>query len=227
MLRSACAFGSTATLRCALLWAAGTADRATIAVVARRCIVVLQSSIVPSAYYYRNLPHWQPEKRTIFLTWRLHGSLPKGLTEHLRKYADEPGKQFAASEAVLDAADSGPDWLKDSETAEIVERAIFRGAELGHYGLRAYVVMPNHVHVLLDPLVPIQRLTSGIKGVSARMANLKLGRTGNHFWQDESFDHWIRNKGQLVRAKTYIENNPVKAGLCAKPDDWRWSSAKK
>jgi len=188
---------------------------------------VLQSSIVTCAYYHRNLPHWQPEKRTIFVTWRLHGSLPKGLAEHLRKYAGEPGKQFAVSEAVLDAAASGPDWLKDSEIAEIVERAILRGSDLGQYGIRAYVVMPNHVHVLLDPFVPMPKLTSGIKGVSARHANLRLGRTGSHFWQDESFDHWIRNEGQLVRAKAYIENNPVKAGLCAKPEDWRWSSAKK
>ena len=183
--------------------------------------------MVTHAYYHRNLPHGQPEKRTIFLTWRLHGSLPRGFTEHLRKYADEPGKQFSASEAVLDAADSGPEWLKDSEIAEIAERAILRGAHLGQYGIRAYVVMPNHVHLLLDPFVPIRRLTSGIKGVSARHANLKLGRTGNHFWQDESFDHWIRNEEQLARATSYIENNPVKAGLCAKPEDWRWSSAKK
>jgi putative transposase len=178
-------------------------------------------------FYRRNLPHWQPEKSTIFLTWRLYGSLPKGLTERLRKFTGEPGKQFASAEFVLDAAASGPDWLKDAEIAEIAERAILRGWRLGQYELRAHVVMPNHVHVLLDPLVPIQRLTSGIKGVSARHANLKLGRTGNHFWQDESFDHWIRNEGQLVRAKAYIENNPVKAGLCARPEDWPWSSAKK
>jgi hypothetical protein len=100
--------------------------------------------------------------------------LPKGLAERLRKYADEPGKQFAASEAVLDAAASGPDWLKHSEIAEIAQRAILRGADLGQYELRAYVVMPNHVHVLLHPLVPMPKLTSGIKGVSARHANLKL-----------------------------------------------------
>src|SRR5579871_2906066 len=157
-------------------------------------------------FYRRNLPHWQPEKSTIFLTWRLYGSLPKGLAERLRKFSGEPGKQFAGAEFVLDAAASGPDWLKDSEIAAIVERAILQGWRLGQYELRAHVVMPNHVHVLLDPLVLIQRLTSGIKGVSARHANLKLGRTGNHFWQDESFDHWIRNEGQLVRAKAYIES---------------------
>jgi hypothetical protein len=110
---------------------------------------------------------------------------------------------------VLDAATSGPDWLKDSEIAEIAERAILRGADLGQYELRAYVVMPNHLHVLLDPLVPMPKLTSGIKGVSARHANLKLGRTGSHFWQDESFDHWIRTRQSLHR-KQSRKSRPVR-----------------
>jgi putative DNA methylase len=93
--------------------------------------------------------------------------------------------------------------------------------------LHAYVVMRNHVHVLLDPHVPLRRITGGIKGVSARDANGALGRTGKAFWQDESFDHWIRDSAQFERIRTYIEHNPVKAGLAARPEDWRWSSAHK
>ena len=180
-----------------------------------------------SSFYRRNLPHWQPDGLAIFLTWRLYGSLPKGFTQRLRKWNSEPKQQFLNAERMLDAASSGPLWLKNPEIAGCVERAIQRGAELGHYMLRAYVLMPNHVHVLLQPIVPLQRLTSGIKGVSAHEANSKLGRTGNAFWQDESFDHWIRDEGQFARTKAYIENNPVKAHLCAKPHDWPWSSAKK
>ena len=131
------------------------------------------------------------------------------------------------AERALDAASSGPLWLKDPEIAGCVERTILFGAELGHYTLRAYVVMPNHVHVLLEPLVCMHKLMSGIKGVSAHSANAKLGRTGKPFWQDESFDHWIRNAAQFERTKTYIERNPVRARLCAKPEDWPWSSAHK
>jgi putative transposase len=179
------------------------------------------------SFYRRNLPHWQPEGQTIFLTWRLYGSLPKGLTDHLRKWSSEPTKQFLNTDRKLDAASMGPRWLNDPEIAGYTEDVILRGAELGQYILRAYVVMPNHVHVLLDPLVHLHRLTSGIKGVSARAANAKLGRTGMPFWQDEPFDHWIRDAGRLARTKTYIENNPVKARLCAKPEDWPWSSAHK
>jgi REP element-mobilizing transposase RayT len=128
---------------------------------------------------------------------------------------------------MLDTAATGPLWLNDPEIAGYVERALKQGAELRHYVLRAYVIMPNHVHVLLDPLVDLYRLTGGIKGVSARDANVRLGRTGKPFWQDESFDHWIRDAGQFTRTRSYIENNPVKARLCAKPEDWRWSSAPK
>jgi putative transposase len=177
-------------------------------------------------FYRRNLPHWQPEGSALFVTWRLHGSFPKGFTEHLRKWRGDPRKQFLNAEHVLDAASSGPVWLKEPEIACYAERAIRGGAELGHYVLRAYVVMPNHVHALLEPLVPLRKLMSGVKGVSARYANARLGHTGKPFWQDESFDHWIRDAGQFARARTYIENNPVKARLCAKPEDWPWSSAR-
>lgn len=178
-------------------------------------------------FYRRNLPHWQPQGATIFLTWRLHGSLPKGFTDHLRKWNGQPRTQFLNADRMLDAAASGPLWLKDPEIAGIVDRTIRRGAELAHFVLRAYVIMPNHVHLLLEPCVILHKLTGGIKGVSAHDANAKLGRTGNPFWQDESFDHWIRNPGQFARMKAYIENNPVKAHLCAGPEDWPWSSAHK
>jgi len=178
-----------------------------------------------TSFYRRNLPHWQPEGQTIFLTWRLHGSLPKGFSEHLRRWGSEPGKQFLNADRKLDAASIGPLWLNDPEIAGDTERAIKQAAEMKHCVLRSYVIMPNHVHVLLDPLVPLPKLTAGIKGASARRANIRLDRTGKPFWQDESFDHWIRDAGQFARTKTYIENNPVKANLCKNPQDWRWSSA--
>jgi putative transposase len=176
-------------------------------------------------FYRRNLPHWQPEETAIFVTWRLHGSFPNGFAEHLRKWRGEPRKQFLSAERMLDSGSTGPLWLNDPNVALCVERAIHRGTELDHYMLNAYAIMPNHVHALLKPLVPLHRLMSGIKGVSARDANAKLGRTGESFWQDESFDHWVRDAAEFARIKAYIENNPVKAHLCVKPEDWPWSSA--
>jgi len=107
-----------------------------------------------------------------------------------------------------------------------VESALLHGqTELSFYLLEAYVIMPNHVHAPFQPLVPLPRITKGIKGVSARQANVALGRSGKPFWQDESFDHWVRDLAQLERIRSYIEMNPVKAGLAKSPVEWRWSSA--
>ncbi|MDQ2945499.1 MAG: transposase [Acidobacteriota bacterium] len=95
-----------------------------------------------------------------------------------------------------------------------------RGVVLGHYQLRAWVIMANHVRVLLNhvhvlflPLISASRLLQSLKGYTARQANLLLGRTGQKFWQAESYDHWVRDDKEMERISAYIENNPVKAGL--------------
>ena len=95
------------------------------------------------------------------------------------------------------------------------------------YALWSYVIMANHLHVLLKPKPPVQiaTITKNLKGFTAREANRLLARTGQRFWQDESFDHWARDGGELFRIVQYIENNPVKAGLVKDPADWPWSSA--
>ena len=85
--------------------------------------------------------------------------------------------------------------------------------------------MANHVHVLLLPQIPVARITKGIKGVTAKQANQLLGRTGQYFWQDESYDHWVRDDIEFAKIKSYIEGNPVTAGLVREESDWPWSSA--
>jgi len=136
----------------------------------------------------------------------------------------------------LDKAEFGPRWLGQGEIAELVEAVLLRRyAEL--YKLWAYVVMVNHVHLVLqakpidspqgaaDRLVPISSITKRIKGYTAREANLVLGRTGKPFWQQESFDHWARDESEFLRIVAYIENNPIKAGLVKRAEEWHWSSA--
>ncbi|MCL4523789.1 MAG: transposase [Acidobacteria bacterium] len=85
--------------------------------------------------------------------------------------------------------------------------------------------MANHVHVLLTPNVHVARLMRGIKRETALFANRILDRVGQRFWQDESYDRWIRSSTEFERVKLYIESNPVKAGLVRRPEDWPWSSA--
>ena len=65
-----------------------------------------------------------------------------------------------------------------------------------------------------------------LKGRTGRMANRILGRTGMPFWQNESFDHWVRPEEELREAIEYVERNPVKAGLAGSKEQWAWSSAR-
>jgi putative transposase len=182
-------------------------------------------------FYKRILPHWHPDGAAIFLTWHLAGSLPKDPHKSVAMQQTggleiSAGKKFVILDRVIDGAAIGPTWLRDSRVARCVVDTLAHGASgLGHYQLHSYVVMPNHVHILITPVVPVARVMAGIKGVSARHCNRILGRVEKHFWQPESYDHWVRNTQEYRRICRYIENNPVVAGLAARPEDWRWSSA--
>ena len=85
--------------------------------------------------------------------------------------------------------------------------------------------MPNHVHVVLRPKTSLAVIPRWLKGSTARQANLIVGRTGEAFWRDESFDHRVRDEEELDRIVRYVEYNPVSAGLAENPGAWRWSSA--
>ena len=95
------------------------------------------------------------------------------------------------------------------------------------YLLDDWVVMPNHVHVIFWPMpnFTLSEILKSRKRHTARQANLILGKTGETFWQRESYDHWIRNDEEKARIRRYIRMNPVKAGLCKTPEAWKWSSA--
>lgn len=136
------------------------------------------------------------------------------------------GKGFVLRDRQLDRAVAGPLWLKDPRAAQLVAEALRKGGgEFRLYDLLAWVVMPNHVHVVFKPLRPLPEVTRWIKGSTARAANLVLGRTGKPFWQYESYDHCIRSDAALSRVIRYVERNPVAAGLVEEPESWPWSSA--
>jgi REP element-mobilizing transposase RayT len=175
----------------------------------------------PMAEYRRRLPHFHPDGEYLFVTWRLHGSLPVAPPDIV--YAT-PGHAFAAQDRAL-ALSHGMPWLSDTRVARQVAEAIGTGECRGFYELSAWVVMPNHVHMLILPRVALPQITHWIKGRTAREANLLWGRVGEPFWQHESYDHWARNERELRRIAAYIEDNPVAAGLAATPDAWPWSSA--
>jgi REP element-mobilizing transposase RayT len=136
------------------------------------------------------------------------------------------GQVFAALDRLLDETRSGPFYLRQPAIAEMVVNAIRYNAEvLGHYKPHAFVVMPNHVHLLLTPAVALPQLTKSLKGITAKRANVLLVVTGQPFWQEESYDHLIRKEHEFQSIRRYIEQNPVRAGLVPEASQYRWSSA--
>jgi REP element-mobilizing transposase RayT len=96
------------------------------------------------------------------------------------------------------------------------------------FELQAAVVMLDHVHMLLTPMrdhegwpCALPEILKLIKGVSARSVNKLLGGSGP-VWQDESFDHVLRCDESLAEKLEYIWQNPVRAGLVKRAEDYRW-----
>jgi REP element-mobilizing transposase RayT len=171
----------------------------------------------------RHLPHWIPDEAAVFVTWRLAGSLP-GLTDDTKRSSVLPA--FLQQDERHDGERTGPVWLQDSRVAGVVVNALLYGETVRRfYQLHAWVVMPNHVHAIFQPHTTMPTIMRWLKGRTSRVANQILGRTGTPFWQNESFDHWIRSADEFQYLIEYVENNPVKAGLVEAKERWRWSSA--
>ena len=172
---------------------------------------------------HRRLPHRYPPNRWLFFTGHLHGSLPHSQSPPPAKVS--AGQVFVWIDRYLDRSQHGPQFLHQEAVVKLVIAALLSGARLGHYRLGPFVVMANHLQVLLFPLVPPSQLLKSLKGFTARQANRLLGRTGEPFWQKESYDHGVRSEIEWNRIAGYIEENPVKAGLVTRAEDYPWSSA--
>jgi REP element-mobilizing transposase RayT len=136
------------------------------------------------------------------------------------------GERFLAIDREMDRANSGPTWLKDPRIAScFVDTLFLAEKKWALYDLFAWVVMSNHVHVLLRPHKLVREVTRAVKNSSAHEANIILDRRGTRFWQDESYDHWVRDGKEFDRIVRYIEWNPVRAGLVECVERWPWSSA--
>jgi REP element-mobilizing transposase RayT len=176
------------------------------------------------AYYTWRLPHWQPENTPLFLTWSLQGAIPRNRYPPPGHAA--AGEAFVFIDRFLDQAKHGPTWMIRQEIAHLIAGALrFSADNLSQFALHAFVVMPNHVHMLVTPQIPASKFMQTLKGFTAREANRMLAREGQRFWQHESYDHWVRGDEQFGRIVRYIEENPVRAGLAASPEEYRWSSA--
>ncbi len=170
------------------------------------------------------LPHFDAAGVFQHIVFRLHGSLPGGVLNDLKAPAPKGEEWRTAIDNALDRS-LGPVWLADPENARLVVDALMR-FDGERYRLLAWCVMPNHVHVLVQQREgwPLGVVVKSWKTFSARAINQRLGREGA-FWAKDYFDRYMRDSDQVEAARLYIEANPVKAGLCPTPADWRWSSA--
>lgn len=184
----------------------------------------------------RHLPHWVQEGRTYFVTFRLADSMPREKRERLEADRDawvfskglhsldeiemlpeEDRKEYhriftAKVHDLLDAG-YGSCVLREPENAGIVSSALqfFDGDRCQ---ILSFVVMPNHVHVLVVPREPytLSELLHSWKRHTSREINKRLRREGT-LWLDENFDHIVRTEGQLAHFRKYLRDNPRKAGL--------------
>jgi REP element-mobilizing transposase RayT len=173
--------------------------------------------------YRRRLPHWRQAGVTYFVTFRLRDSLPRqlaalneekkrwlamNLPPHNENQIKEYHRNFSESiQAWLDAG-YGACVLAQPEIRRLVECVLnfFSGQR---YELGEYVVMPNHVHVLVRPLADyhLDRILHSWKSFSSKQIN-KITKANGPVWHRESFDHIVRSPAQLARIELYIRDNP-------------------
>lgn len=178
------------------------------------------------------LPHWEAGEIPQHITFRLADSLPLAL---LREWEEElrwikKGKQsIERRKKIEEALDRGIGacWLRQPEVARVVEDALlhFDGER---YRLHGWVIMPNHVHVVVTPQSgrTLSSIIHSWKSFSANSINRLINRRGA-FWAEEYFDRAIRNEEHFLKTLAYIAGNPVKAGLCHSEADWPFGHAGK
>ena len=176
------------------------------------------------------IPHWEAGEVAQAITFRLGDSLPASLLERWRSElasiaADKIDlERRRRMEVALDQG-HGSRALSNPAIAELVEHSLLH-FDAERYRLHAWSIMPTHVHVLATPLGDwtLSAITHAWKSFTAKKANAILKREGT-FWAPEYFDRAIRDAQHYANALRYIEMNPVVAGLCRVPEEWRYGSA--
>jgi REP-associated tyrosine transposase len=171
--------------------------------------------------FYRRLPHVCETEPSAFLTWRLHDSLPSHQAFPLRAF--NSGQAFAATDRLLDQARDGSLHLRQPAVADMVEEALETATNICR--LHAYVVMPNHIHLLATPTVPLPELTESLRTLTAARSKAMLDLAEGPFWHEESYVRMVRYGREFDEIRNYIEENPVRAGLAREAGEYLWSSA--
>jgi putative transposase len=193
-----------------------------------------------------NLPHLQPTDRTLFVTFNLRLSMPVAYNDYLKlketelyasfknksKTAEDEiifaKKLFAIQDSYMDRFQSKENVLESPHCAKLMADELhYQNNKL--YNLQGFTIMPNHVHLLIEPLTneegeyySVATIMNLIKGRSARFINKELKRSGT-LWLREYYDHYVRDENELNNIVRYIVMNPVKAGFVEKAEQWDWT----
>jgi len=185
----------------------------------------------PKGWHGRGyLPHFEGGEICQFITIHLGDSLPQKVLSRwkaeLEREKDENAKIILSGrvENYLDQG-YGACFLKDKPIASLVQESLLHH-DASRYKLISWVIMPNHLHFLIKPVNnhEVSEIIKKFKSFTAHEASKVLHRSGK-FWQEDYYDRYIRNFEHYEETITYIENNPVKARLCKKREDWKFGSA--
>ena len=179
------------------------------------------------------LPHCDRRGALQSITFRLADSLPHEALDRLewalrivppRQQEIERRRRL---EQWLDAG-TGCCALRHPEVASVVKESLLR-FHGDRYALHTWCLMPNHVHVLIEAWASLETIVRSWKSYTGRWAlaqnvRLGLGIPGKVFWMRDYWDRFIRDRYHLEKTLAYIHENPVKAGLCSRAEEWPWSS---
>jgi len=200
---------------------------------------VLTDVVSPTRSWHSRgyLPHFDSGHVIQHVTFHLWDSLPAEAIARIDRELHDASPNEAAIErreridAWIDAG-HGSCVLRDTHAARMVQDALlhFDGER---YRLFAWVVMPNHVHTLLQTLPgwSLSQIVSSWKSYTGRRISRVLRAHGNetataHVWHREYWDRYVRDEHHFEAVRRYIRDNPVNAGLVSAPHEWMWSSAR-
>ena len=192
------------------------------------------SRMVSKHKYWHNrgyIPHFDAPRLIQHVSFHLADSLPKQKVKQVLTNVEALplNEQSLAKiqrwQELLDAG-HGCCSLRQARCANIVQDCLLFGDD-ERYRLLAWVVMPNHVHALIEQKEgwPLSKVVQGWKGYSSREIHRLDAGAMRPLWQRDYWDRFIRDEGHFRAVKRYIENNPVRAGLVGSAEQWRWSSS--
>ena len=178
------------------------------------------------------LPHIDASGITQFITLRLFDAVPTQLIERWKEElaqtsefsedSEERKRQLVRRIARFEDRGHGECFFLEPKVSRFAAQTLIQDLE----NVGSWVIMPNHIHFLFrpapEPSLGLQ--IKNLKGKTAREANKLLNRRGT-FWFPDYFDRMIRDEEHLRKTRYYIEQNPVKAGLVPRAEDWQFSSA--